>query len=83
MACLAEMGLKVLMKAERLLALKPRERACARPASAKPWKVVANYEVFCRGENGNYPISVFCPDQKLIKRPQTCHIQKVSGIFTT
>jgi hypothetical protein len=58
MTCLAEMGLKVLIRAEWLLALKPGKGACPMPAAAKAWKVVANDEVCCRDLNANYPNSI-------------------------
>ena len=61
MACLADMGLKVLMRAERLLAVKLGKGACPRPAAAKDWKVVVYYEDFFRGLNASYLYSVDLP----------------------
>ncbi len=37
-----------------MLALKPGKGACPKPAAAKAWKVVANYEFFYRDLNTNY-----------------------------
>jgi len=52
-----EMGFKIVVRVERLLALKPGKGACPRPAAAKAWKVVASYDFFCSGLNTNYPDS--------------------------
>jgi hypothetical protein len=45
MAYLLEMGLKVVLRAERLLVLKPGKEAC-RTAAAKAGNVVADYDFF-------------------------------------
>jgi len=55
---LAEMGLRVVMRAERMLAVKLGKGACPKPAAAKDWKVIVHYEDFFRGLNASYLYSV-------------------------